>query len=95
MKVLERGEGWKLNIRCTGSGNGCGGCGSLLEIREEDIYYTYNYDYAGDRDTYYTVICPVCGKETDIPHDKIPSSLSISGNNKERVLQRYRREKIC
>ena len=56
MKVLQKGEGWKLEIRCTGRGNGGGGCGSLLEIREEDIYNTYNYDYAGERDTYYTII---------------------------------------
>jgi len=94
MKVLQRGEGWKTNVTCTGHGNGGGGCGSLLEVREEDIYYTFHYDYAGGKDTYYTIVCPVCGRETDLNRADLPSGLNIKNNNKDLVLSRYLREKI-
>ena len=94
MKVLQKGEGWKLDVNCTGRGNGGGGCGSLLEVREEDIYNTYNYDFTGERDTYYTIVCPVCGKETDIPQNLIPYGFSFKNNSKERVLKRYLKDRI-
>lgn len=29
MKVLEKGQGWNIEQRCTGKGNGMGGCNSL------------------------------------------------------------------
>ena len=89
MKVLKRGEGWKLKVTCTGKGNGGGGCGSLLEVREEDIYYTHHYDYAGGHDVYYTIVCPVCGRETDIPNNLVPSGISVENNSKENALSRY------
>ena len=66
MKVLEKGPGWNLKLRCTGKGNGDGGCESLLLVEENDIYVTSHTDMAGDTDYYYTICCPVCGKETDI-----------------------------
>ena len=94
MKVLQRGEGWKLEIKCTGKGNGGAGCGSLLEVKEEDIYNTYHYDYSGERDTFYTIVCPVCGKETDIPNNMIPYGINASHNSKENVLRRYTKYRI-
>ena len=75
MKVLEKGPGWNLKIRCTGCGNGDGGCQSLLQVEESDIYVTAHTDYVGDTEYYYTILCPVCESETDIPEDKIPSSI--------------------
>ena len=66
MKILEKGPGWSLKLRCTGKGNGDGGCESLLLVEENDIYVTSHTDMAGDTDYYYTICCPVCGKETDI-----------------------------
>lgn len=75
MKVLEKGNGWNIEKRCTGAGNGMGGCNSLLLIEEHDIYVTAHTDIAGDTDYYYTFCCPVCGKETDIPDKDIPTSI--------------------
>ena len=75
MKVLEKGPGWSLKLRCTGKGNGDGGCESLLLVEENDIYVTSHTDMAGDTDYYYTISCPVCGKETDISEKDLPYSI--------------------
>ena len=75
MKVLEKGAGWNIKKRCTGAGNGDGGCNSLLLIEENDIYVTSHTDLTGDTDYYYTFCCAVCGKETDIAEKDIPSSI--------------------
>ena len=77
MKVLEKGPGWSLKLKCTGDGNGGGGCQSLLLVEENDIYVTSHTDYVGDTDYYYTICCPECGKETDIPEKKLPSSIKV------------------
>lgn len=76
MKVLEKGPGWNLKIKCTGKGNGDGGCGSLLLIENGDVYLTANSFYDGSIDYYYTIYCPVCGAETDIPKKDIPSRIA-------------------
>ncbi len=75
MKVLEKGQGWSIEQRCTGKGNGDGGCNSLLLIEEDDFYTTFHTDLRGDKDCYYTFHCPVCGKETDIDESLIPTSI--------------------
>lgn len=75
MKVLEKGPGWSVKVKCTGNGNGGGGCGSLLEALESDIYVTSHTDICGDTDYFYTICCPVCGKETDIPEKDVPNSI--------------------
>ena len=75
MKVLEKGPGWSTKQRCTGSGNGQGGCGSLLQVESGDIYVTSHTDMIGDTDYFYTFTCPVCGKETDIAEKEVPVSI--------------------
>lgn len=75
MKILEKGPGWNIKQRCTGKGNGMGGCNSLLLVEENDIYVTSHTDMCGDTDYYYTFCCPVCNKETDIPEKDVPSSI--------------------
>jgi len=75
MKILEKGPGWSTKQKCTGKGNGGGGCESLLLVEPNDIYITSNTDYLGDTDYYYTFVCPVCGIETDIPEKDVPSSI--------------------
>ena len=75
MKVLEKGPGWSTKQRCTGKGNGDGGCESLLQVELGDIYVTSRSYYDGDTDYYYTICCPVCGKETDISEKDIPYSI--------------------
>lgn len=75
MKILEKGPGWNIEQKCTGVGNGGGGCNSRLLVEEPDIYVTSHTDISGDTDYYYTFQCPVCGKETDIPVRDVPSSI--------------------
>ena len=75
MRVLEKGEGWHINVRCTGGGNGGAGCGSLLEVEKDDNYITSHTDYLGDTDYFYTVRCPVCGAQTDIASANLPQSI--------------------
>lgn len=75
MKVLEQGEGWHIKVRCTGSGNGGGGCNSLLQVEEDDIYVTSSTDISGWTDFYYTFRCPVCNVETDIKETDVPSRI--------------------
>ena len=60
MKVLEQGHGWSIEQRCTGKGNGGGGCNSLLEVEAGDIYQTSSTDYLGDTDYYYTFCYYTC-----------------------------------
>lgn len=96
MKVIKRGEGWKEEIVCTGNGNGGGGCQSVLEIDENDIYITRNTDITGVTDTYYTVCCPLCGAETDLNSISIPNRITVlaSANKKEKILTRYKQLNI-
>ena len=89
MKVLEKGPGWNLKQRCTGMGNGDGGCESLLLVEENDIYVTSHIDMTGDTDYYYTFCCPVCGKETDIMEKDLP--YSIKSKKLVEYKERYQR----
>jgi len=69
MKVLEKGraqKGWSKQTKCTGSGNGGGGCGAKLLVEQGDLYKTYHHSYDGSTDTYVTFKCADCGVETDI-----------------------------
>lgn len=86
MKVLEKGPGWSTKQRCTGKGNGDGGCESLLQVEEGDIYVTSRSYYDGDTDYYYTFKCPVCGKETDIPEKDLPSSIKREAMDRKRKI---------
>ena len=81
MKVLEKGSGWNLEKRCTGVGNGEGGCNSKLLIEPQDIYSTSHIDYLGDKEYYYTFQCPICGVETDIDPNQIPYSIKEKAKN--------------
>ena len=74
MKVLKKGEPkeWSVKVKCTGFGNNRYGCGAELEVVKKDIYLTYSEHYWGETDIFYTITCPECGKETDIPDSKIP-----------------------
>ena len=83
MKVLKAGRaqaGWSKEFKCTGAGNGGGGCGAELLVSEYDLYHTHNYDYGGGHDVYTTFCCVQCGVETDIKdysantHGKQPSA---------------------
>ncbi len=84
MKVLEKGNGWGMEVKCTGRGNSNCGCGAKLLVEKDDIYLTHSYDYAGDHDIFYTVRCIDCGEETDIDEQDIPIGI------RRRLLDGYR-----
>lgn len=71
MKVLEPGkfgENWTIQHRCTGWGNGGGGCEALLEIEKSDLRYFRGVpgDSWGSRDPAVTFKCPCCSTLTDL-----------------------------
>lgn len=88
MKVLEKGPGWGMEVRCTGSGNGGCGCGAKLLVERGDVYLTHSYDYGGGHDIFYTFACPECGVETDIEESKVPSLIKRELLNGGRSLTR-------
>lgn len=63
MRLLERGnpqKGWAVKKRCTGVGNGNGGCGALLLVEQADVFFTESH--ARDETTRYaTFECSECG----------------------------------
>lgn len=68
MKVLEKGreqKGWSCEHRCTGRGNGGGGCEALLLVEQPDLFHTSSS--ARDEVTdYVTFECSECGVWTDL-----------------------------
>lgn len=65
MKVIKKGrpqKGWSKQYKCTGAGNGGGGCGTILLVSKYDIYQTS----MGEIDELDTFCCCQCGVETDI-----------------------------
>lgn len=82
MKVLKYGhENDKLpamEVSCTGRGfSDNKGCGALLEVNGLDIKSGSYPDYGGGSDTYYYVICPVCGAKTEVYYSKIPEGVKV------------------
>lgn len=68
MKVIEKGrpqKGWAREYKCTGSGNGDGGCGALLLVEQGDLFQTQR-NCRDETDYYVTFKCPDCGVLTDI-----------------------------
>lgn len=77
MKTVKKGrkqKGWAKKVKCTGSGNGGGGCGAILLVEQGDLYKTFRHCY-GDSypDVFITFACQECGVETDI---EAPSSVT-------------------
>jgi hypothetical protein len=69
MKVLSPGDGrkgWSTKKKCTGSGNGDGGCGAMLLVEQGDLFTTASSHYDGSTDVYVTFKCPSCGVLTDL-----------------------------
>ena len=68
MKVIKKGrqqKGWAKRFKCSGDGNGGGGCGATLLVEKDDIYETSS-SCMGEIESYTTFKCPSCGVETDI-----------------------------
>lgn len=88
MRVLEKGPGWSMEVRCTGAGNGGCGCGAKLLVERGDIYLTHSYDYGGGHDIYYTIRCPECSVETDLDSSKLPGLIRREALDRGRSLTR-------
>ena len=74
MKVLEKGrkqKGWSVEQRCTGHGNGEGGCNALLLVEAADLYQTTSGHYDGSTDRYVTFSCPECNVCTDLTKELV------------------------
>jgi len=74
MKILAAGRsqnGWAVEVSCTGSGNGLGGCNAKLLVEHSDLFQTQRC--ARDEvDLFATFKCVSCGVFTDIqnyPHN--------------------------
>lgn len=88
MKVLEKGraqKGWSKQAKCTGSGNGGGGCGAKLLVEQGDLYKTWRH-CLDDSEMFITFKCASCGVETDLAGvpggviDQIPNKPSGGDN---------------
>ncbi len=67
--------GWSKEYKCTGAGNGDGGCGAIILVSGYDIYETSS-SCMGESEKYATFCCPACGMETDI---KFPPGDNLKG----------------
>lgn len=78
MKVLKKGrlqKGWAKKAKCTGSGNGDGGCGATLLVEQGDLYKTFHHCYGDSSpDVYITFTCPECDVETDL--EDVPANIT-------------------
>lgn len=69
MKVIKKGrpqKGWSEEFKCTGAGNGNGGCGAVLLVEQDDVFSTSSHHYDGSSEHYTTFKCMDCGVWTDI-----------------------------
>ncbi len=69
MKVLKKGreqKSWATTEKCSGRGNGNGGCGAKLLVEKTDLYQTCSSHYDGSTENYTTFTCPICSVETDV-----------------------------
>jgi hypothetical protein len=85
MKVIKKGreqKGWSKEYKCTGKGNGGGGCGAILLVSEGDLYQTASHHYDGSSEYYTTFRCPCCSVQTDV--EDVPSSVKVRMREKRR-----------
>ena len=69
MKVLQPGrpqKGWATEVKCSGRGNGGGGCGALLLVEEGDLFQTGRHSYDGSSEYFATFACGACGVWNDV-----------------------------
>jgi len=77
MRVIEKGreqKGWSKECKCTGKGNGDGGCGAKLLVERGDLFVTTN-TCRDETDYYLTFRCSECEVLTDIPENQAPAGI--------------------
>jgi hypothetical protein len=65
-----------MKAKCTGVGNGGGGCGAELLVEWGDLYTTESGGYGDNTDYYVTFRCTQCSVETDLPDSRQPDNVS-------------------
>lgn len=61
----------KMVVSCTGKGMEKKGCGRLLEVSFVDIQKG-TYNSYGETEGYYYIVCPVCGRRTEVYYNEMP-----------------------
>lgn len=79
MQILEPGQGWQVEVRCTGRGNGGCGCNALLGANRDDLRYWPGVggDGYGSSDPAVCMKCPVCFTVTDLASGDWPPRASM------------------
>lgn len=74
MQILEPGQGWQVEVRCTGIGNGGGGCNALLGANRDDLRFFQGSggDGYGSSESAVCVKCPQCFTVTDLQRNDWP-----------------------
>lgn len=94
MRVIEKGNpqtGWAKRFKCTGNGNGGGGCKALLLVEEGDIFQTQR-NALSETDYFNTFKCQECGVLTDLPETEfLPFKPKL--NHKQWEAKRLREQK--
>lgn len=70
MKVIASGAdkaSWSDERKCSGGGNGGGGCEAKLLVESADVFITLS-KARGETVTHVTFECPVCRVWSDIPN---------------------------
>jgi len=75
MNVVEVGKGFTILERCTGKGNGDGGCDSLLLVSKNDLYFDRSVCDGNSTKYIFAFQCPLCGLWTEIDDNKIPYNI--------------------
>lgn len=68
MKILKPGRdqrGWSTTAKCTGYGNGGGGCGAELLVEQPDLFRTFTHCRDATEE-HVTFACGACGVPTDL-----------------------------
>jgi hypothetical protein len=70
MKIIKPGreqKSWAKEFKCTGKGNGNGGCEAILLVEKADLFYTQEFEREGGGSKHTGFECPQCHVLTDIP----------------------------
>jgi len=77
VKIIEPGrpqQGWSTEAKCSGRGNGGGGCGAKLLVEQPDLFKTFRVA-RDETDTFVTFKCPACGVLTDLADGAVPHAI--------------------